>query len=748
MNIRIIFAILKKELRGYLYNPTTYIIAGVFIAVWEFLFFQNVFLIGQATLQGLFELLPWFFLLFIPAITMGSIAEETNKETLEILLTHPIKDRELVVGKYFSGLIFSTLILVASLPIAITFSRFGDFDFGVYVGEFIAGFLLASALVALGVGVSTYFRNQVPVLLVSVVSVFVLIMIGTDVVTMSLPAWFGALLSRFSVLPHFSSLARGVIDARDVWYFILFSIIFLELGCMKMRVRRTNKASARVLRSRTVVLVLVAVLVATVGFGFFPRAQIDLTKGNIYTLTEATKSTLSNLSDDVEIVLYASEGLPAQYQTLLRTVKDVLTDYHSYGSSHVTVTYKDPDTDQTAVQGAQEDGIRPAQFNMVGEGEFKVKQAYFGIVVKALGDKKTIPLIQKTSDLEYQLTSFISELTKKEKKKIGFLDIAGKNSSQGYSVLAGELKKQFFVEDVSITVASSTIPEGVDVLVIAGPTGMFTDLYTKAVREFLTQGKSVLFMLEGVEVNPQYGVALPNGTTSDVILEEYGVTVPQVLVYDLRSNETVSAGGGGGMRLFLPYPNFLRVGVTEGIFAGSNIESVVVPWGSTVAVDESIATGKGLESLPLLYTSQYAGVQLSDYIIDVQGAFPTSNLSQQIIGVLLKPKNDGENKIMSRIIVLGDSDLLSDEFIQQIPENFAFGIEAVSYLAQEGSLAGIKLKQEASHPLTFNNQKETLWIQYANMFGALALLIVIGVIVIGRRRNKRKLTYKEGKNRI
>jgi ABC-2 type transport system permease protein len=102
MNVRNVFAIFKKEIRAYLFNPTTYIIAGVFIAVWEFLFFQNVFLVGQASVQALFMLLPWFFLLFIPAITMGSVAEETNKETLEILLTHPVKDRELVLGKYFS----------------------------------------------------------------------------------------------------------------------------------------------------------------------------------------------------------------------------------------------------------------------------------------------------------------------------------------------------------------------------------------------------------------------------------------------------------------------------------------------------------------------------------------------------------------------------------------------------------------------------------------------------------------------
>lgn len=744
MNIRNIYAIFKKEVRAYIYNPTTYIIAGVFIAIWEFLFFQNVFLVGQASVQGLFALLPWFFLLLIPAITMGSIAEETNKETLEILLTHPLKDRELLLGKYLSMLAFSAVILIPSLGVALSLKSYGDLDLGVFVGQYIASLLLASALGALGISVSSYFRNQVPALLVSVVSVFVLIIMGSEIFTMSLPPWIGAIFSRLSVLPHFQSIARGVLDVRDVWYFALITALFLEVGNMRLISRRTSRYAKKVLKERTLVLVLLGVFITTAGFGLFPSFRVDLTEGNIYTLTKSTKSILADLPKDVEIVLYESENLPAQYQPLSRTVKDVLKDYSTYGGAKVSVKYKNPDADEVVAKTALEDGVRPAQFNMVGNGEFQVTQAYFGIAVKAGEEKKAIPLIQNTSDLEYQLTSFISELTKTEKKKIAFLDVGSKTSAKGYTLLAGELKKQFIVEDITLTEASSTVPEDVDLLVVARPTGALDALYETALRSYLASGKNVLFLVDGVEVNAQYGFILPNSTSTDTLLGEYGITVHQDMVYDLRSNQTVQVGGGN-VRYFLPYPAYVRALVTEGVLAGSKLTSVTIPWGSSLSVEDGVVTAKGLQSIPLIHTSKFGGVQTENFVLDPQGAFSQNDLGEKLIGVLLKPLED-EETALPRIIVVGDSDFLTDEYIQGATENIAFGMEVFSYLAQEGSLAGIKLKQEASRPLSFEDQKQTAWVKYGNMLGALGVLVGFGALLISRRRKMRTVTYKEGKN--
>ncbi len=749
MNTKNIYAVFKKELRGYINNPTTYIIAGVFLALWEFLFFQNVFLIGETSLQGLFNILPWFFLLLVPAITMGSIAEETNKGTLEILLTHSLRDKELILGKYLSALAFLATLLLASLPIAISLGSFGHLDVGVYVGQYIASVFLASTLVGLGVGVSTFFKNQVPSLMVSVVGAFLLIIIGFDLVTMSLPGWLGTLFSRLSVLPHFSSLARGVLDLRDIWYFVLLTALFLQIGHMRLVARRTSKSSGKVMHERAIAIGLAVVLLFTSGFGFFPNIRIDLTEGNIYTLTKATKKILADLPEDVEIILYESPNLPAQYQPISRTVKDVLRDYNTYGGSRLSVLYKDPDTDQNIAQEAQDAGVFPVQFNTVGNGEFQVRQAYFGLVVKA-GDKtKSIPLIQKTSDLEYQLTSFVNELTRVSKKKIAFLDVPGaKTQNSGYSQLSQELRKQFDIENVSLSEATSTIPDDVDALVVTGSSGMFDTSVAEALKDYISKGKNVLFMIDTISVNPQYLFVTENATSTEDLLSEYGVTVNQDLVYDLRSNQTVQVGGGR-VTYFMPYPAFVQAGVAEGVLAGSSIINVTVPWGSSISVDDSVLSSQGFKSTPLVFTTKYGGAEKETFMIDPQKSFPETNLGQKVLGVLLKSAQDkGDNdKNNSRIVVMGDSDLFSDSFLQGSAGNIAFGMEILSYLAQEDSLAGIKIKQETSHPLVFQNANQIAWVKYGNMLGILLLLSLSGAVIIGKRRKLRKLTYKEGKNR-
>ena len=219
---------------------------------------------------------------------------------------------------------------------------------------------------------------------------------------------------------------------------------------------------------------------ATSGFAFFPSFRLDLTEGNIYTLTDSTKDILANIPSEVEIVLYESANLPAQFQPISRTVKDILKDYGTYSGSNLSITYKNPETDEAVATEAQENGVRPVQFNISGNGEFQVKQAYFGIAIRVGEEHKAIPLIQNTSDLEYQLTSFISELTKTEKKKIGFLDMGGKSSKQGYTLFAQEMGKQFIIEDIVLDSATSTIREDVTTLVVSKPTGPLDSLHEES----------------------------------------------------------------------------------------------------------------------------------------------------------------------------------------------------------------------------------------------------------------------------
>jgi len=139
-------ALVKKELRILFNNPSSYIVLIVFLILWQFLFFRNALLVGESSLRILYDYLPWVMLILSPAVTMGSISKEQDDGTLEMLLTQPVRDSEVLVAKWLSSLIFITAALIFALPIAVSFSLFGPFDFGIFAGQLLSSILFSASL--------------------------------------------------------------------------------------------------------------------------------------------------------------------------------------------------------------------------------------------------------------------------------------------------------------------------------------------------------------------------------------------------------------------------------------------------------------------------------------------------------------------------------------------------------------------------------------------------------------------------
>ncbi|MFC1751499.1 ABC transporter permease subunit, partial [Pseudomonadota bacterium] len=318
MNISSTKTIVKKELKSFLNSPTAYIVLIIFLLLWEFLFFRNVFLFGEASLRILMGLVPWLFILLIPALTMGSISEENSTGTLEILLTHPVGLVELVIGKFIASLLFVTASLAFLFPIAYSLNRYGSLDWGVVFGQFFASVLLAGVIVSLGIFVSSLFTSQIASLLVSSTVTFLLIISGFEIVTLSLPPSVASIFEKLSLLTHFESMSRGVIDIRDIFYFLSAIIIFISLAYLQiLKIRIGNqKTTFRQHQLGISLFVVIAVLLNIVGSRI--PGRIDLTQNNIYTLSDATISTVSNLDDVVNIKLFATTELPAQLRPILR----------------------------------------------------------------------------------------------------------------------------------------------------------------------------------------------------------------------------------------------------------------------------------------------------------------------------------------------------------------------------------------------------------------------------------------------
>jgi ABC-2 type transport system permease protein len=223
--MRNVSIILAKELRSMFNSPVAYIIMVVFLLLSGWFFTNSLFLNNVASLRAVFETTPFLLLFFAPAITMRTISEERKVGTIELLLTKPINDLEIVLGKFFAVWIFFALTLFPTLVYLVTLMFLGNVDPGPIIGGYLGLLLLGGGLLALGMIGSALTENQVVAFIVSFLIVFVFFII--DKVIIYLPVSLASIVQYLGIEYHFNNIARGVIDTRDLIYY--FSLIGFSL---------------------------------------------------------------------------------------------------------------------------------------------------------------------------------------------------------------------------------------------------------------------------------------------------------------------------------------------------------------------------------------------------------------------------------------------------------------------------------------------------------------------------------------
>ena len=214
--------LIKKEISYYLNNPVGYIIVALFGVFANFLFVKDIFLNGSASMKPFFGLLPWLFMVFVPAITMRSLSEEKRVNTIETLLSFPISEAQIVIAKFISLviLISAALLLTVGLPVSLSFLS------GLYLPELLVGYLgailLGASFAAMSLLFSSLTKNQVVAFLISVTAIFALVVISTDFAASTLPKFVIDNATLYSPVYHLQNFAKGVIDLRSVFYFLSF----------------------------------------------------------------------------------------------------------------------------------------------------------------------------------------------------------------------------------------------------------------------------------------------------------------------------------------------------------------------------------------------------------------------------------------------------------------------------------------------------------------------------------------------
>lgn len=236
--MRNILAIIQKEFKSYFNSPVAYIFIITFLLFSNWLFFRTFFIIGQAHMRPLFGILPWLFLILAPAITMRSWAEEKKMGTIEVLMTLPLKDHEVVLGKFFSSFFFMILAVALTLPLALTITFLGNPDTGSIVGGYLGACLMGGAYLAIGLFISALTKNQIVAFIVSIITCFALFILGEDFVLISTPSMIAPLFTYLGLGAHFESISRGVIDSRDILYYVSVIGFFLFLNTLALESRK------------------------------------------------------------------------------------------------------------------------------------------------------------------------------------------------------------------------------------------------------------------------------------------------------------------------------------------------------------------------------------------------------------------------------------------------------------------------------------------------------------------------------
>ncbi len=238
--MRQIWIVCKRELNSFFDSLLAYIMIIAFLGFSGFftwLYGRDVFLVKQASLQSFFDVAYWTLFFFIPALTMRLIAEERNSGTLEMILTKPVSDWQLVVGKFLSTLLLISISLVLTLPYYITISSIGPVDHGAVWTGYLGLILMSSAYISIGVFSSSITNNQIVAFLVALlIGIFFHLLFS--LLARNFSGIVGNILNYLSIDTHYNSITRGVIDTKDIIYFV--SVIFIGLFSAELVLSKRN----------------------------------------------------------------------------------------------------------------------------------------------------------------------------------------------------------------------------------------------------------------------------------------------------------------------------------------------------------------------------------------------------------------------------------------------------------------------------------------------------------------------------
>ena len=681
------FALYKKELSSFFSSLTGYLTMIVFLVVtglmlWVFKSGFNLLDYKYAGLDGLFLLGPFLYLFLIPAITMKMFAEEKRNGTLELLLTKPLSEMTIVTAKFLAGL---TLVVVSLIPTVVYYwsvYRLGDpvgnIDTGSVVGSYIGLVFLGAAFVSIGLFASSVSNNQI-VAFITAALLCAFCYLGFESLYQLMQGRFALLLRELGLEAHYESISRGVVDTRDVVYFVSVTLFFMFLTRMVLRWRMTSSRKQNVWGMAAVLLVLLFVNVTS----SYLFTRMDLTQEKRYTLSASTKEMLKELDEQVLFRVYLEgDDLPSEYRRFRNEIKDMLDQFRAY-SRYVEYEFVNPNSMKTDEEKRQfnemliKKGLTPIPVTSEEDGVQKQQIVYPSMEVSYMGRETALQLQSSgvsgrstdevvnssVESLEYNFVTAIHRLTRPVRAKIGFLLGHGELEKIDLFDIQMSLVEDYAVENVYLDKnidaltgrvldtrdSSVSVRNKFDVVVIPKPLRTFSDQDLYILDQYVMYGGKILWLVDALDADMDslqnkaqtFATRLP--TNLDDLFFNYGVRVNPDLIMDYRCRGIPMMGSDNRMQL-VPWYYFPTLVPNSSHPIVRNLDVLKTDFVSSIDLIDN-----DIEKTVLLTTSDHVhiknapvNIQLSDAMIEVNDQL--FNRSALPVAVLL----EGEFKSLYR----------------------------------------------------------------------------------------------------
>lgn len=380
--------IARKEIGLFFSSPVAFVFMATFLAVVLFVFFwvDTFFARNLADVHPLFQWMPLLLIFLVAAITMRMWSEERRSGTIEFLMTLPVTPLEFVLGKFLACFSLLGIALLLTLPLPITVSLIGNLDWGPVIGAYIATLFLGAAYISIGLYVSARNDSQIVSLILTVLIGLAFYLIGSDTLTNLLGYKAGDFLKLLGTGSRFESITRGVIDIRDLYYYLSIMGVFLTLNILALEKQRwaTDRSKPRHRRWHLAsALLILNFIAANVWLSHVNSLRIDMTRHHLYTLSPATKRYLGELQEPLLIHAYFSSKTHPLLEPLIPELENLLKEYQVAGNGKVRLQIVDPQSNPDAEEAARKKfGIHPVPFQVSSKYSSSVVNSYFNIVVQ------------------------------------------------------------------------------------------------------------------------------------------------------------------------------------------------------------------------------------------------------------------------------------------------------------------------------------------------------------------------------